>query len=73
MRIVFSTDTYWPRVNGVAVSVEVLRRELVAMGHSVLIFAPEYPESSEGTTTSPGVIRLPSRYLFFSSEDRLID
>ncbi|AFG36202.1 glycosyltransferase [Spirochaeta africana] len=73
MRIVFSTDTYWPRVNGVAVSVEVFRRELNALGHEVLILAPEYPENIEHEPESADIVRLPSRSLFFSSEDRLID
>ncbi|GAB6088519.1 glycosyltransferase [Spirochaeta dissipatitropha] len=77
MRIVFSSDTFWPRVNGVAVSVEVFRRELIAMGHQVLILAPQYPgladEDAESIDEENPIIRLPSKSLFFSSEDRLID
>lgn len=78
MRIVFSTDTFWPRVNGVAVSVDTFRRELIAMGHDVLILAPEYLElpspARTGTTQqTAGIVRLPSRSLFFSTEDKLID
>ncbi|THB68222.1 MAG: glycosyltransferase family 4 protein [Spirochaetaceae bacterium] len=78
MNIVFASDTYWPRINGVAVSIEVFRRELTALGHKVLIFVPDYPEiednnSNEATSHEEGVIRLPSKSLFYSAEDRLID
>lgn len=40
MRIGLFTDTYWPAQNGVAVVVDVTRRELERMGHEVYIFAP---------------------------------
>ena len=40
MRIGLFTDTYYPEINGVATSCLMLRRELLAMGHEVYVFAP---------------------------------
>ena len=40
MRIGLFTDTYYPEINGVATSCFMLRRELLALGHEVHVFAP---------------------------------
>lgn len=36
------TESFWPAVNGVSVSVETFARELTEMGHEVHVFAPRY-------------------------------
>jgi len=38
------TDAYWPRINGVTVSVDSFARELCAQGHQVLVICASYPE-----------------------------
>lgn len=43
MKIGFFTDRFYPQVDGVAVSVDLFARELRALGHEVVIFAPEAP------------------------------
>ncbi|MDP4038838.1 MAG: glycosyltransferase [bacterium] len=42
MKIGFFTDRYYPAIDGVAVSVEVFRRELEKLGHQVYIFCPAW-------------------------------
>ena len=72
MRIVYFTDAYWPRVNGVTVSVQTFADALKRRGHEIRIVCPEYPEDREATgpTDELGVIRIPSVGSFFSKEDR---
>lgn len=40
MRIAIFTNTYWPTVNGVAISIRNLREGLTNLGHEVHVFAP---------------------------------
>lgn len=43
LKAAFFTETYPPALNGVAVSVYTFCRELKALGHKVLVFAPSFP------------------------------
>jgi glycosyltransferase involved in cell wall biosynthesis len=83
MKIVMFTDAYWPRVNGVTVSVDSFAHALIRLGHEVMIICPFYPESSvverisdstlekKDNPHEPAILRVPSIPLFFSKEDRL--
>ncbi len=62
------SDVYFPRVNGVSTSISVFRRELTRLGHEVTLIAPDYP----GAVPEPGILRIPSRYLFIDPEDRIM-
>ncbi|MEK7605893.1 MAG: glycosyltransferase [Patescibacteria group bacterium] len=42
MRIAIFTDSYYPMLNGVTVSIANLTKELRALGHTVYIFAPKF-------------------------------
>lgn len=44
MRILLVTGTYLPSINGVAISVESLKKELTAKGHQVFVLAPNHPQ-----------------------------
>lgn len=57
------SDVYFPRVNGVSSSIRTYARALVAMGHRVVLVAPDYgPDSGqEDHDREFEVIRLPSR------------
>ncbi len=66
MKIVYVTQAYKPRVNGVTFSVELFARTLRRLGHRVLIVAPDYPHY---TDNEPDVIRLKAHQLFLSAED----
>lgn len=59
MRIAIFTNTYWPTVNGVAVSVEHLRIGLSELGHEVTVFAPA-PADFDPASDNEHVIRFPS-------------
>jgi len=69
MKILFVSDVYFPRINGVSTSIETFRRELRARGHIVHLIAPDYfaPSSDESD-----ILRVPSRSLPFDPEDRLM-
>jgi 1,2-diacylglycerol 3-alpha-glucosyltransferase len=70
MRILMLSDVYFPRINGVSTSIQTFRRDLEAMGHTVHLIAPEYPARSGHAET--GIQRIPSRFLFFDPEDRMM-
>jgi len=83
MKIVMCTDAYWPRVNGVTVSVDSFSRALIRAGHQVVIICSFYPESQavermsnpvmdkRESDSDPVVIRVPSYPLPISKEDRM--
>jgi glycosyltransferase involved in cell wall biosynthesis len=73
------TDAYWPRVNGVTVSVDTFSRALIKEGHEVLIVCSFYPSGYDTTFTiqgekgadDPHIIRVPSMPAFVTKEDRI--
>ncbi len=69
MKILYISDVYFPRVNGVSTSIETFRQELTQLGHTVHLIAPEYPGSE---VVDRDIIRVPSRQLPFDPEDRLM-
>src|ERR1035437_8664986 len=69
MKILFLSDVYFPRINGVSTSIETFRHELRALGHTVHLIAPDYPGSSADESD---IMRAPSRQLPFAPEDRLM-
>jgi glycosyltransferase involved in cell wall biosynthesis len=69
MKILFISDVYFPRINGVSTSIETFRHELRARGHTVHLIAPDYFAPSEDESD---ILRVPSRRLPFDPEDRLM-
>ena len=63
MNIGIFTDTYFPQLNGVATSVQTLRRELEKKGHQVYIFTPYDPRQQQ--ETDDHIFRLPSMPFIF--------
>jgi 1,2-diacylglycerol 3-alpha-glucosyltransferase len=72
VRIALVTDCYWPRVNGVTVSVQTYRDELIKRGHEVIVLCPEYPPSWGKAPREGSVRRFASNASSVSKEDRLI-
>ena len=76
------TDSYYPRINGVTVSVDSYAAELSKIGHTVAIVCLEYTEEQQKNSlfdekSNDGkapfkIIRIPSAPLFFSKEDRMM-
>lgn len=74
MKVAFTSDVYWPRINGVTVSTNIFLTELQRLGHQMRLWAPEYPapvDRNKPHQHDPEVARLKSFGLFFSKEDRL--
>jgi 1,2-diacylglycerol 3-alpha-glucosyltransferase len=73
VKIALTTDTYWPRINGVTVVVDGLLRHLSAWGHDVRVFAPLYPAHPENPPVidPPSVQRFSSFSFPLSREDRI--
>ena len=80
MKIAMFTDAYWPRVNGVTVSVDSFSKALVKMGHEVLIICSHYPQSINAPASIPDnskiddgirILRVPSISVLVSKEDRV--
>ncbi|MDR2662282.1 MAG: glycosyltransferase [Treponema sp.] len=84
MNVAMFTDAYWPRVNGVTVSVDTFSLALVRAGHEVMIVCSQYPveSASDAIRAVPGerrdpdrrklkVLRVPSYRFFLSKEDRI--
>ncbi len=69
MKILFISDVYFPRVNGVSTSIETFRRNLGCAGHTVHLIAPEYARLSSDETD---ILRVPSRRVPFDPEDRFM-
>ena len=69
MRILFITDVFFPRVNGVSTSLQTFWRELEGLGHEVTIIAPEYGQRAR---RAPSLIRIPARVVMFDPEDRMM-
>ncbi|HQR50243.1 MAG TPA: glycosyltransferase [Methylophilaceae bacterium] len=69
MNILFLSDVYFPRINGVSTSIHTLRGQLVEMGHRVHLVGPDYFSPSDDESW---ITRVPSRYLPFDPEDRLM-
>ena len=69
MKILFISDVYFPRVNGVSTSIRTFVNELQALGHTVKLIAPEYGISTEDETW---ITRIPARNIYFDPEDKLM-
>jgi 1,2-diacylglycerol 3-alpha-glucosyltransferase len=70
VRILYVSDVYFPRVNGVSTSIRTFRRELQAIGHEVVVVAPEYPLPAPAEEA--GIVRIAARGVPFDPEDRLM-
>jgi len=68
MRVLFVSDVYFPRVNGVSTSIRTFRTDLAQAGVETLLVAPEYPGAAPDH--EPGVIRVPSGGVPRDPEDR---
>ena len=80
MKIVMFSDAYWPRVNGVTVSVDSFSQALIKAGHQVLIICSSYPDAMNApvslldSTEEKGdirIVRVPSLPFFITKEDRI--
>ena len=66
MKILFISDVYFPRINGVSTSIETFRHNLRSLGHTVHLIAPDYFSLSADETD---ILRVPARQVPFDPED----
>ncbi|MCQ2240622.1 glycosyltransferase [Treponema sp.] len=80
MKIAMFTDAYFPRINGVTVSVHSFAEELTKLGHEIAIVCLEYTEEQQKSSFFDEssddalpfkIIRIPSSRVVFSKEDRM--
>lgn len=69
MKILFISDVYFPRINGVSTSIRTFVGQLQEMSHEVHLIAPDYGVVSEDERW---IKRIPARGIFFDPEDRLM-
>jgi len=70
VEILFVSDVYFPRVNGVSTSIQTFRRDLAAQNCETWLIAPSYPNAWQDDAR---ILRQPSRYLVFDPEDRMMN
>lgn len=70
MKILFISDVYFPRVNGVSTSIKTFMHQLQLLGHHVDLIAPDY--DVEQQFDAPNIKRIPARSIYFDPEDRLM-
>ena len=68
MRVLFVSDVYFPRVNGVSTSIRTFRQDLATCGVETVLVAPSYP--TIGAHDEPGVLRVASGAVPGDPEDR---
>jgi len=69
MNILFISDVFFPRVNGVSTSINTFATELKALGHQVTLIAPSYGDDDK---KEDWIVRVPSHKIYFDPEDRLM-
>jgi glycosyltransferase involved in cell wall biosynthesis len=68
MRVLFVSDVYFPRVNGVSTSIRTFRGDLADAGVETTLVTPAYPGAA--AETEPGIIRVASGAVPRDPEDR---
>ena len=69
MRVLFISDVYFPRVNGVSTSIRTFRDDLAASDVATVLVAPRYGAVGAGTD-EPGIVRVDSAGVPGDPEDR---
>ncbi len=70
MNILLISDVYFPRVNGVATSINTFTEQLQKLGHSVHLIAPDY--GKDEAIGEDWITRVPARSIYFDPEDYLM-
>ncbi len=69
MKILFISDVYFPRINGVSTSIRTFVLQMQNLGHEVHLIAPDYDVVTEDEAW---IKRIPARSLYFDPEDKLM-
>ncbi|MDP1596993.1 MAG: glycosyltransferase [Methylotenera sp.] len=69
MKILFISDVYFPRINGVSTSIRTFVEQMQNLGHVVHLIAPDYAIS---TQDEAWIKRISARSIYFDPEDKLM-
>lgn len=69
MKILFISDVYFPRVNGVSTSIRTFVEQMQYLGHEVHLIAPDYGVE---TLDEAWIKRIPAHSIYFDPEDKLM-
>src|ERR1700685_1865665 len=69
MRVLFISDVYFPRVNGVSTSIRTFRGDLTAAGVDSVLVAPAYEQATEEPDDA-SIVRVASGHIPGDPEDR---
>ena len=69
MKILYISDVYFPRINGVSTSIKTFITQMQSLGHEVHLIAPEYNVTTEDEVW---IKRIPARSIYFDPEDKLM-
>lgn len=69
MKILFISDVYFPRINGVSTSIRTFVLQMQSLGHEVHLIAPDYGIATEDEAW---IKRIPARSIYFDPEDKLM-
>jgi glycosyltransferase involved in cell wall biosynthesis len=69
MKILYISDVYFPRINGVSTSIRTFVKQMQSLGHEVHLIAPDYAASTEDESW---IKRIPARSIYFDPEDKLM-
>lgn len=69
MKILYISDVYFPRVNGVSTSIRTFVEQMQNLGHEVHLIAPDYAEKTEDEAW---IKRVSARSIYFDPEDKLM-
>ncbi len=69
LKILFISDVYFPRINGVSTSIRTFVKQMQDMSHTVHLIAPEYGVKTEDEAW---IKRIPARSIYFDPEDKLM-
>jgi len=74
LKILFISDVYFPRINGVSTSINTFVGQLKEMGHEVHLIAPEYGVQGQKIENDDEswIKRIPARNIYFDPEDKLM-
>jgi glycosyltransferase involved in cell wall biosynthesis len=70
VRVLFISDVYFPRVNGVSTSIRTFRSDLAVQGVDTRLVAPHYDSPPDAAPEEPGVLRVPAARVPRDPEDR---
>ena len=69
LKVLFISDVYFPRINGVSTSIHTFVTQLQALGHTAHVIAPAYNSHADD---ADWIKRIPARSIYFDPEDKLM-